>query len=186
MIMLYVHFAGGWLQVLCLSVHLFNWRPCLRKHCCNHKIHEHDHMVITENCLQMWYLLFWLFYFWFTVERLREHWEDANSKVSFRKNQLEDMLLECRQYDELQAEFTRWASSVEEELEARKPVSNNPDILEKQRAEHKVRRKFNPLHAKFFTGNVNIYLYCMSFLHIDMAQVVEILPLVKQWLIYST
>ena len=83
------------------------------------------------------------------MERLREHWEDANSKVSFRKNQLEDMLLECRQYDELQAEFTRWASSVEEELEARKPVSNNPDILEKQRAEHKVRRNFNPLCAEF-------------------------------------
>ena len=29
----------------------------------------------------------------------------------------------------------------------------------------------NPLHAKFFGGNINIYLHFMSFLHIDLAQV---------------
>ena len=28
----------------------------------------------------------------------------------------------------------------------------------------------NPLHAKFFRGNKNIYLHFMSFLHIDMTQ----------------
>ena len=38
---------------------------------------------------------------------------------------------------------------------------------------------FNPLHAKFFRGNKNIYLYFMSFFHIDMTQVVEILPQVR-------
>ena len=35
---------------------------------------------------------------------------------------------------------------------------------------------FNPFHAKFFRGNKNIYLHFMSFLHMDMTQVVEILP----------
>ena len=38
----------------------------------------------------------------------------------------------------------------------------------------------NPLHAKFFRGNKNIYLYFMSLLHINMAQVVEIFPQVRQ------
>ena len=44
---------------------------------------------------------------------------------------------------------------------------------------------FNPLHVKFFRGNKNIYLRFMSFLHIDMTQVVEILPQVRQELAYS-
>ena len=38
----------------------------------------------------------------------------------------------------------------------------------------------NPLHAKFFRGNKNINLHFMSFLHIDMTQVLEILPQVRQ------
>ena len=39
----------------------------------------------------------------------------------------------------------------------------------------------NPLRAIFFfRANINIYLQFMSLLHIDMTQVVEILPHVKQ------
>ena len=38
----------------------------------------------------------------------------------------------------------------------------------------------NPLHAKFFRRNKNIYLHFMSFLHIDMTQVVEVLPQLRQ------
>ena len=34
----------------------------------------------------------------------------------------------------------------------------------------------NPLLAKFFIGNINIYLHFMSQLHIDMTEVVQILP----------
>ena len=45
---------------------------------------------------------------------------------------------------------------------------------------------FNPLHAKFFRGNINIYLHIVSFLHIDTTQVVEILPQVRQEPTYST
>ena len=44
----------------------------------------------------------------------------------------------------------------------------------------------NPLPAKFFRGNINIYLHFVSFLHIDTMQVVEILPQVKQESTYST
>ena len=38
----------------------------------------------------------------------------------------------------------------------------------------------NPLSAKFFRGNINIYLHFVSFLHIDMIQVLKILPQVRQ------
>ena len=38
----------------------------------------------------------------------------------------------------------------------------------------------NPLCAEFFRGNINIYLHFVSFLHIDVAQVVEILPQIRQ------
>ena len=34
----------------------------------------------------------------------------------------------------------------------------------------------NPLGAKFFRGNINIYLHVVSFIHIDTTQVVEIFP----------
>ena len=38
----------------------------------------------------------------------------------------------------------------------------------------------NPLRAKFFKRNINIYLHFVSFLHIDMTQVVEILHQIRQ------
>ena len=44
----------------------------------------------------------------------------------------------------------------------------------------------NPLRAKFFKGNINIYLHFVSFLHIDAMQVVEILPEIRQEPTYST
>ena len=45
----------------------------------------------------------------------------------------------------------------------------------------------NPLRAKFFRGNINIYLHFVSFLHIDTTQVVvEILPQLRQEPTYST
>ena len=45
---------------------------------------------------------------------------------------------------------------------------------------------FIPLRAKFFRGNINIYLYFVSFLHIDATQVVEIVPQMRQEPTYST
>ena len=44
----------------------------------------------------------------------------------------------------------------------------------------------NILRAKFFKRNRNIYLHFMLLPHIDMTQVVEILPHVRQGLTYST
>ena len=46
--------------------------------------------------------------------------------------------------------------------------------------------RVNPLRAKFFRGNINIYLHFVSFLHIDRTQVVEILPEIRQEPSYAT
>ena len=45
---------------------------------------------------------------------------------------------------------------------------------------------FDPLHAKFFRGNINIYLHFMALLNIDMTQVLKILPQVRPGPTYST
>ena len=44
----------------------------------------------------------------------------------------------------------------------------------------------DPLRAKSFRGSVNIYLHFVSFLHIDVTQVVGILPQIRQEPTYST
>ena len=44
----------------------------------------------------------------------------------------------------------------------------------------------NPLRAKLFRGDINIYSHFVSFLHIDAMQVVEILPQIRQEPNYST
>ena len=43
----------------------------------------------------------------------------------------------------------------------------------------------NPLRAKFFRGNINIYLHFMSLLHIDLTQVLQMLPQVRPGPTYS-
>ena len=45
---------------------------------------------------------------------------------------------------------------------------------------------FNPLRAKFFRENINIYLHFMSFLHTNKTHAVEIPPQVRQGPAYST
>ena len=45
---------------------------------------------------------------------------------------------------------------------------------------------FNPLRAKFFIVNINMYLPFMSFLHIDMTQELKILPGVRPGPTYTT
>ena len=45
---------------------------------------------------------------------------------------------------------------------------------------------WNPLRAKFFRENINIYLHFVSYLHIDTTQVVEILPQIRQEPAYAT
>ena len=48
-----------------------------------------------------------------------------------------------------------------------------------------VQYSVNPLRAKFFTGNINIYLHFMSFPHTDLTQVPKILPQIREGPTYS-
>ena len=44
----------------------------------------------------------------------------------------------------------------------------------------------NSLRAKFFRGNINMYLHFKSFLHTDMPKIIEILPRIsRSWLLMS-
>lgn len=84
-------------------------------------------------------LLFWSFNT--SVDKLREHWEQAYARVNQRKNQLDDMLLECRQFDEMYAEFNRWISQIEDELDTGK-IDPKAEDIDKQIAKQKVLRKY--------------------------------------------
>ena len=58
--------------------------------------------------------------------------------MNSRKNQLEDMLLECRQFDEMRAEFDRWIAQVEDDFNSQGEKAYTVETLEKQIKEHKV------------------------------------------------
>ena len=51
---------------------------------------------------------------------------------------------------------------------------------------HSYKCHFDPLSAKLFRGKINQYLHFVSFFHIDVTQVVEILPQIRQEPTYST
>lgn len=51
------------------------------------------------------------------------------------------MLLECRQFDEMYAEFNRWISQIEDELDTGK-IDPKAEDIDKQIAKQKVLRKY--------------------------------------------
>ena len=51
---------------------------------------------------------------------------------------------------------------------------------------HVVFMSINSLRAKFFRGNINIYLHFMSLLHIDVTHVLKTLPQLRPGPTYST
>lgn len=75
----------------------------------------------------------------FTVERLREHWDEANAKVIHRRNHLDDMLLESRQLEEKKEEIERMRVQWEEECDQWEEPGVTTEKLEKQMQEQKVR-----------------------------------------------
>ena len=59
------------------------------------------------------------------------------------------------------------------------------DVLEKTWLNSKLSVALNPLCAKFFRENENIYIHLVPLLHIDLAQVLKILPQVRPGPTYS-
>ncbi|KAK7483286.1 hypothetical protein BaRGS_00025453, partial [Batillaria attramentaria] len=69
------------------------------------------------------------------VTSLRQHWDAALGRAERRKTQLDDMLLECRQFHQNYADLERWLAQVEDELDARPIRPESPqqvDTLIKQ------------------------------------------------------
>lgn len=69
------------------------------------------------------------------ADEVIHQWNSTKANISSRKNQLEDMLLECRQFDESYSAFNRWLQQIEEEMKSK---SHNSQDLTKSLSDHKI------------------------------------------------
>ena len=67
-----------------------------------------------------------------SADKLQEYWDHVRSSIRQRQTQLDDMLLECRQFEELHSEFDRWLVTVEQELASDPAQKLNTQRLNKQ------------------------------------------------------
>ena len=106
----------------------------------------------------------WLLMSWFFASQGHQqswHWLYIDGLVQERRNSIANAL-------ELRLSFT------------------NSSICSASGSLSSMRKYFNSLRAKFCWGNIHLYLHFMSLLHIDMTQVLEILPQVRPGPTYST
>lgn len=80
------------------------------------------------------------------VTKLREHWDETNTKVTQRKSQLDTMLADSQQYESKRAELENWLHRMETRLERIMPVGHTADVLEAQLREQKVRPPKSTVH----------------------------------------
>ncbi|KAK7605203.1 hypothetical protein V9T40_007061 [Parthenolecanium corni] len=71
------------------------------------------------------------------VTKLREHWDETNSKVTQRKTQLDTMLADSQNYESKRIEVETWLQRMETRLEIIAPVGHTADVLEAQIREQK-------------------------------------------------
>ena len=80
----------------------------------------------------------------------------------------------------------RWSYNVTSSPIGWAHMQNDPwDMFHNVRTHGGGCKNVNPLRAKLFKGNKNIYLHFMSFLHIDLTQVLRILPQLRAGSSYS-
>jgi hypothetical protein len=72
------------------------------------------------------------------VTKLREHWDETNSKVMQRKTQLDAMLTDSQRYESKRLEVEAWLGRMDTRLERMGPVGHTADVLEAQLREQKV------------------------------------------------
>ena len=72
------------------------------------------------------------------VTKLREHWDETNSKVLQRKAQLDAMLGDSQRYEAKRQEVDAWLTRMETRLERMGTVGHTADVLEAQLREQKV------------------------------------------------
>ncbi|XP_064602546.1 dystrophin-like isoform X2 [Liolophura sinensis] len=71
------------------------------------------------------------------AHELKKYWDKAFAQVSSRKTQLDDMLLECRQFDDMLSDLDRWISQMEDELKAKSATPNSPEDTQRQLRDYK-------------------------------------------------
>ncbi|XP_035721522.1 dystrophin, isoforms A/C/F/G/H-like isoform X2 [Vespa mandarinia] len=71
------------------------------------------------------------------VTKLREHWDETNSKVMQRKTQLDAMLGDSQRYEAKRNEVEVWLARMETRLEIMRAVGHTADVLEAQLREQK-------------------------------------------------
>ncbi|KAI4501579.1 hypothetical protein M0802_003456 [Mischocyttarus mexicanus] len=71
------------------------------------------------------------------VTKLREHWDETNSKVMQRKTQLDAMLGDSQRYETKRNEVEVWLARMETRLERMRAVGHTADVLEAQLREQK-------------------------------------------------
>ncbi|KAK3925763.1 Dystrophin, isoform B, partial [Frankliniella fusca] len=69
--------------------------------------------------------------------KLREHWDETNSKVMSRKTQLDAMLADSQRYEAKRLEVDAWLGRMEARLERMGAVGHTADVLEAQLRDQK-------------------------------------------------
>lgn len=73
-----------------------------------------------------------------SVERLREHWEESNSKLASRQHTLDGMLAESQQWGQMKAELERETAQWEEQCDKWEEPAVTIEELETQLEQLKV------------------------------------------------
>nr|XP_034172622.1 dystrophin, isoforms A/C/F/G/H isoform X7 [Osmia lignaria] len=71
------------------------------------------------------------------VTKLREHWDEMNSKMMQRKTELDAMLGDSQRYEAKRNEVEVWLARMETRLEKMRAVGHTADVLEAQLREQK-------------------------------------------------
>nr|XP_033809536.1 microtubule-actin cross-linking factor 1 isoform X12 [Geotrypetes seraphini] len=72
------------------------------------------------------------------LTELKHLWENLGEKILYRQHRLEAALLALGQFQHALAEVLTWLTHTEELLDAQKPISGDPKILEVELAKHHV------------------------------------------------
>ena len=88
-----------------------------------------------------------------SVSQLRGHWEDTSNKVHSRKNQLEELTVDNRDFEVKCQEINAWLNRMEAWQTRQRPIGSTKEQLEQQSRDLKVSKK-----CCLF----NNYLLCVS------------------------
>ncbi|XP_053563264.1 microtubule-actin cross-linking factor 1 isoform X5 [Bombina bombina] len=72
------------------------------------------------------------------LTELRHLWENLGEKIAHRQHKLEAALLALGQFQHALAELMSWLTHTEEMLDAQKPISGDPKVIEVELAKHHV------------------------------------------------